>query len=65
MTENEISRVVVDSCFKLHNEPGPGLPESVYEATLCYELTNLKLGPLVNFNVALIKDGIKRIVNNL
>jgi GxxExxY protein len=28
-------------------------------------LTNTKLGLLVNFNVELIKDGIKRIVNNL
>ncbi|MBI5218105.1 MAG: GxxExxY protein [Bacteroidia bacterium] len=28
-------------------------------------LTNLKLGLLVNFNVALIKDGITRIVNQL
>lgn len=28
-------------------------------------LTNLKLGLLVNFNVDLIKHGIKRIVNNL
>jgi GxxExxY protein len=29
------------------------------------KLTNLKLGLLINFNVALIKDGITRIVNNL
>jgi GxxExxY protein len=28
-------------------------------------LTNIKLGLLVNFNVELIKDGIKRIANNL
>jgi len=28
-------------------------------------LTNLKLGLLINFNVVLLKDGIKRIVNNL
>lgn len=29
------------------------------------KLTNLKLGILVNFNVALIKEGIQRVVNNL
>jgi GxxExxY protein len=29
------------------------------------KLTNLKLGLLINFNVALIKDGIHRIVNKL
>ena len=29
------------------------------------KLSNCKLGMLLNFNVALIKNGIKRIVNNL
>ena len=29
------------------------------------KLTNCKLGMLMNFNVALIKNGIKRVVNNL
>lgn len=28
-------------------------------------LTNKKLGLLINFNVALLKDGIKRVVDNL
>jgi GxxExxY protein len=28
-------------------------------------LTDIKLGLLINFNVALLKDGIKRLVNNL
>ncbi|MFT4856732.1 MAG: GxxExxY protein [Algoriphagus sp.] len=28
-------------------------------------LTKLKLGLLLNFNEALLKDGIKRVVNNL
>ena len=117
--------MIVDCCFKIHTELGPGLLESVYEEVLSYELikrglhierqkgipviyetikmelgfradiivenkviielksidaiapvhskqlltylklTELKLGLLVNFNEALIKDGIKRIVNNL
>jgi GxxExxY protein len=125
MNENEISKIIVDCCFKVHTELGPGLLESVYEEVLSYELikrglnierqrgipviyesikmelgfradiivenkviielksidalapvhskqlltylklTGLKLGLLVNFNEALIKDGIKRIVNNL
>ena len=38
MTENEIARVVVDAAFKLHKTLGPGLFESVYEATLGFEL---------------------------
>lgn len=125
MNENEISKIIVDCCFKVHNQLGPGLLESVYEEVLSYELikrglkierqkgipvlyddikmelgfradiivenkviielksidaiapvhskqlltylklTGLKLGLLINFNEALIKDGIKRIVNNL
>ena len=37
-----------------------------YKILLTYlRLTNKKPGLLVNFNVELIKDGIKRIVNNL
>jgi GxxExxY protein len=38
MTENEISRIVVDICFHLHKQYGPGLFESVYEEIICYEL---------------------------
>lgn len=34
--------------------------------TLTYmKLGNFKLGLLINFNVALLKNGIKRVVNNL
>jgi len=125
MTENEIAKIVVDCCFKIHTTLGPGLFESVYEETLVYELqkrglkierqkgipvfydevkmelgfradiivenkvilelksqellapvnskqlltylkvTGLKLGLLINFGEALIKNGIHRIVNNL
>ena len=125
MTENEISKVAVDICFKIHTQYGPGLFESVYEEIFCYELskkgipfyrqhpipliheeikmdagfradilienkvivelksievlipvhykqvqtylklTGCKLELLVNFNVALIKEGIHRIVNHL
>ena len=125
MTENEIAKIVVDCCFKIHTSLGPGLLESVYEEILCYELkkrglnidrqkglpvlydelkmelgfradiivenkvilelkslevlapvhskqlltylklTELKLGLLINFGEALIKNGIHRIVNNL
>ena len=125
MTENELSKIIVDVSYKIHTKLGPGLLESVYEAVLYYELTkkglsverqksipviwedvyldigfrsdlivenkviieiksvaeisnvhpkqlltylkitDLKLGLLINFNESLIKNGIKRIVNNL
>jgi GxxExxY protein len=125
VTENEISRVIVDASYRIHVELGPGLFESSYEEILSYELmkkglyisrqktipivweeikmehgfradlivenkvlieiksvesiapvhqkqvltylklTNLKLGLLINFNEAYIKNGITRIVNKL
>ncbi len=124
MTENEISKIIVDCAFKIHNRIGPGLLESVYEAILAHELekrgckiirqqavpviyesvqlevgfradlivndkviieiksveaispvhlkqlrtylilADKRLGLLINFNVELIKDGIRRVVNN-
>lgn len=117
ITENEISKIVANTAFKIHSQYRPGLFESVYEELLRYELikeglqlrsqvpiplvheeikleagfradiivehkvlieiksveaivpvhqkqvltylrlANLKLGLLINFNVALIKDG--------
>jgi GxxExxY protein len=123
--ENEIATTVLDICFEIHRQYGPGLLESVYEEILCYELTKreiefmrqypidiihdqvkmnigfradvivenavllelksvsrledvffktvgtylkitkLKLGLLINFNEALLKNGIKRVVNGL
>jgi GxxExxY protein len=125
MSENELSKIIVDVSYKIHTKLGPGLLESVYEAVLFYELTknglkverqkpipfiwdnihldigfrsdlivenkviieiksveqisnvhpkqlltylkitDLKLGLLINFNEAFIKNGIKRVVNNL
>ncbi|WP_298766599.1 GxxExxY protein [uncultured Polaribacter sp.] len=125
MTENEISKIIVDCAYRVHKSLGPGLLESTYEACLYYELdknnlvvqkqkvlpviydnlkleagyridllvenkviielksvkklddvhtaqmitylrlSDCKLGLLINFNVSLIKYGIKRIVNNL
>jgi GxxExxY protein len=38
MTENELSKIIVDLCLKIHKTLGPGLLESVYEAALVYEL---------------------------
>ena len=125
MTENEISRIIIDAAIEIHKFLGPGLLESSYEMCLLYELSKAglkvehqkklpivykevtldtgyridllvedkvivelksvsaitdihmaqlltylklskcKLGLLLNFNVKLFKDGIKRIVNGL
>jgi GxxExxY protein len=41
--------------------------EPIHEAQLLtyLKLSALKLGILINFNVAILRNGIKRIVNNL
>ena len=122
MTEDAIAKEIVDVAFKMHTVLGPGLFESVYEASelqkrglrrarqqpipVVYEgtvlemgfradiviedkviveiksiaeigalhkkqlltylrLADKRLGLLINFNVARIKDGITRIANGL
>ncbi len=40
MSENEISKIIVDVSYKIHTQLGPGLLESVYETILDYELTS-------------------------
>lgn len=125
MTENELSKIIVNIAYQIHTKIGPGLLESVYEEIMFLELKNsglkierqkaipvmwnetkleigfradlivddkvivelksveelaavhykqlltylkltkMKLGLLINFNESLIKNGIKRVVNNL
>jgi GxxExxY protein len=43
MNENEISKLIVNTAFRIHTQLGPGLFESVYEEILYYELNNLGL----------------------
>ena len=37
MRENEIANLVMDTCFKIHRQYGPGIFESVYEEIFCFE----------------------------
>jgi GxxExxY protein len=39
MEENLLATLVLDKCFEIHRELGPGLFESVYEKILFYELS--------------------------
>lgn len=43
MSENELAKLAVDVCFKIHTRLGPGLLESVYEEIVEYELRKLNL----------------------
>lgn len=38
METERVAREVVDACFAVHKETGPGFLEKVYEACLCEEL---------------------------
>ena len=39
MTENELSKIIVNTAYQIHTKLGPGLLESVYEKIMFYELT--------------------------
>lgn len=38
LTENELSKIILDAAFRVHTRTGPGLLESVYEVILAHEL---------------------------
>lgn len=41
--ENELASIIVDCCYHIHVDLGPGLLESVYEEVLFYELKRIGL----------------------
>ena len=53
MTENQIGTIIVDSAITAHKK----------QILTYLKLTGCKLGYLLNFGEALMKDGISRIVN--
>ena len=57
MTENEISYKVIGAIYKVYNEIGPGLLESVYEAALCYQLRKDGLKVENQVKLSVIYDG--------
>ncbi len=59
LTENEISKIVVDICFKIHQKYGPGLFESVYEEIFCYEWNKTGIPFARQIGVPLIHEQIK------
>ena len=58
--------IIVENKIILEIKSVDALNDVHFAQLLTYlKLTNCKLGLLINFNVVLIKNGIKRIVNNL
>jgi len=59
MTENQISKIVLDSAFKVHTNLGPGLLESTYKECLAYELFKAGLNIEKEKALPLIYEEIK------
>lgn len=59
MTENEISKEIVDVAFKIHTSYGPGLLESVYETIMTYELKKRALPVLRQQGIPVIHESIR------
>lgn len=58
--------IIIENKLILEIKSVASLTDVHFAQLLTYlKLTNCKLGLLINFNVVLIKNGIRRIVNNL
>jgi GxxExxY protein len=58
--------IIIENKLILEIKSVENLNDVHFAQLLTYlKLTNCKLGMLMNFNVSLIKNGIKRVVNNL
>lgn len=57
MTENEISYKIRGAVFKVYNELGPGLLESIYEAALIYQLKKDGLQVASQVKLPIFYDG--------
>ena len=75
---DSITRRIIGAAIEVHRRLGPGLLESAYEICLAFELRHLgfnvevqkprlsgkRVGLLMNFHVHVLKNGLKRIVND-
>ena len=59
MTENEIAKLAVDICFKIHDRNGPGLFETVFEEIFCYEWTKTSISFRRQQAIPVIHEEIK------
>lgn len=59
MNENDISGAIVDSSLRIHQQLGPGLLESVYEAVLAADLVRRGLAVQRQVPVRIAFDGLQ------
>jgi GxxExxY protein len=57
--ENELAKVVLDICFRIHKLYGPGLFESVYEEIFCFEFLKENIPFERQKSIPLIHETIK------
>ncbi|MBL8889734.1 MAG: GxxExxY protein [Planctomycetaceae bacterium] len=57
MTENDIAKIIVDACYKIHTTLGPGLLETVYELILQKELAKRGLSVQRQVPVPIVWEG--------
>jgi GxxExxY protein len=58
MSENELAKIAVDVCFKIHSQYGPGLFESVYEQIFFYEWNKKGIEIRRQQGVKVIHEGV-------
>ena len=59
MTENEISKIIVNTAYDIHFQLGPGLLESVYEEIMFFELTKQGLNVERQKAIPVVWDELK------
>ncbi|HMJ88882.1 MAG TPA: GxxExxY protein [Candidatus Acidoferrum sp.] len=59
MTENQISKQILDAAFRIHTTLGPGLLESVYEVILAHELRKGGFTVERQHPIAITYDGLR------
>ena len=59
MTENQIAKIIVNTCYNIHVKLGPGLLESVYEEIVYYELIKQGLNVARQTPIPVIWDEVK------
>lgn len=59
MNENDLSKIIVDTAFKIYKKLGPGLLESVYEGIFAYELRQKELLVETQVTIPVLWDNIK------
>ncbi len=54
---NALFSKIIDICFEIHTQYGPGMLESFYESVLCYELEKAGINCLRQVGVKVKHDG--------